>query len=158
MSGVSLVLAVLLLVFLLTNSHAKVTEDSQCRMGPLPRNIVIAATRSGYPGPMADPVVPPFQGTSAKVQQIGILKSVTGRKHILPLMGAQRERRRDTWLYYTFKDGNALIKLPVFYNKKDCTGEYGCDRISTNDTVFVEGYDEAYRAVVYSNSCFNYVT
>lgn len=116
---------------------------------------VIVATNS-YPGPTADPAVPPLRRQSYKFTQQGILKSQNNPNRLLPLMGRILHRSRDTWSYYTFKDGNNLMKLPIMYKKKNCTGEYGCDRIFSNDTVYVEGLDEPYTAIIYDNDCFRY--
>jgi hypothetical protein len=117
----------------------------------------IIITNASYPGAMSDPTVPPLVGQGCDFKQVGILKPLTKTRDILPLMGRVRQQRQDTWFYYTFKDGNTLVKLPIFYKKKDCTGEYGCDRLSTKDTVFVEGYAEPYQVVMYNSSCFNYL-
>jgi len=84
------------------------------------------------------------------------LKSEREPNNLLPLMGKIIHRSRDTWTYYTFKDGNNLMKLPIVHKKKNCTGEYGCDRIYSNDTVFVEGLDEPFTAVIYDNAYFRY--
>ena len=122
---------------------------------PMPQPTVIVATNP-YPGPTADPGVPPLRRQSYNFTQQGILKSQSNPNRLLPLMGRILHRSRDTWSYYTFKDGNNLMKLPIMYKKKNCTGEYGCDRIFSNDTVYVEGLDEPYTAIIYDNDCFRY--
>ena len=39
-----------------------------------------------------------------------------------------------------------MIKLPVVNRGKSCTGEYGCDNLQNGDTVYVEGYNDAFKA------------
>jgi hypothetical protein len=48
-------------------------------------------------------------------------------------------------------------KLPISVNGRSCTGEYGCDSISNGDTVYVEGYDDTFRATIYENATLNYI-
>jgi hypothetical protein len=48
-------------------------------------------------------------------------------------------------------------KLPLSFNGKSCTGEYGCDDINNGDNVFVEGYNDTFRVTIYENSLFNYI-
>jgi hypothetical protein len=77
---------------------------------------------------------------------------------ILPLMGRRNMAGRDKWQYYTISNtGNLNTKLPVSVNGKSCTGEYGCDDITNGDVVYVEGYNDTFKATIYENSLFNYI-
>ena len=116
----------------------------------------IIVTQAGYPGPMSNPSVPPLARDLPTYTQQGILKAKGGETIILPLMGHSIHRPRDKWTYFTYKDGSTLIKLPILYNKKNCMGEYGCDRLTTNDVVYVEGYDMPFEVVIYENDCHRY--
>ena len=96
--------------------------------------------------------------------QVGILtKSERGGKNdgqmILPLMGRNLRNGRDKWQYYTMTNGSGTIntKLPISVNGKSCTGEYGCDSISTGDVVYVEGYNDTFRATIYENALMRYL-
>lgn len=97
--------------------------------------------------------------------QIGILtKTVrTGNGTdplILPLFGRNLLNGRDKWQYYTVANSGGVAfnaKLPVSVNGRSCTGEYGCDSISNGDTVYVEGYDDTFRATIYENATMNYI-
>ena len=122
--------------------------------------------------PLTNPYVPPLrnndqirydlrpiatQSTNLEYKQIGIL--TRGDKEILPLMG-RRKTSRYKWQYYTIiggGNGNLQTKLPVSVNGKSCTGEYGCDEIYNNDTVYVEGYKDIFVATIYENNSFEYV-
>ncbi len=77
---------------------------------------------------------PPVRYGDMDFRQIGYLtnRDVAGR---LPLFGRQISRR-DKWTYYTMDGG---IKLPLKYNRRDCTQSPGCDSLSDRDTVEVEG-------------------
>jgi hypothetical protein len=101
------------------------------------------------------------RGSGMAYQQVGILTPMNGGGDglILPLMGRKWLNGRDKWQYYTMSNGmsNMSTKLPVSVNGKSCTGEYGCNSVSNGDTVYVEGYDETFRATIYENSTLNYI-
>ena len=121
-----------------------------------------------FPGPPPIPAAAGIpinvqtRGTGMGYQQVGILTRMVGKGHhgdmILPLMGRKIMTGRDKWQYYTISNtGNLNTKLPVSRNGKSCTNEYGCDDISNGDTVYVEGYNDTFRATVYENNMFNYI-
>lgn len=98
-------------------------------------------------------------------RQIGILTKNArdgrgGDPLILPLMGRNLLNGRDKWQYYTAANSGGMTfnaKLPVSVNGRSCTGEYGCDRVSNGDTVYVEGYEDTFRATIYENASMNYI-
>lgn len=92
-------------------------------------------------------------------RQIGILtrNSNNSSSDILPLMGRRQLTSRNKWQYYTMTGNNIQMKLPVSVNGKSCTGEYGCDEIFNNDTVFVEGFKDIFVATIYENNTFSYM-
>jgi hypothetical protein len=89
-------------------------------------------------------------------RQIGILTRQNGTEEILPLMGRRNMTSRDKWQYYTMTGNNIQMKLPLSVNGKSCTGEYGCNEIFNNDTVYVEGFKDVFVATVYENNTFSY--
>lgn len=102
------------------------------------------------------------RGLPTSYQQLGILTpsngSRSGDKMILPLMGRRTMSGRDKWQYYTISNsGNLNTKLPISVNGKSCTSEYGCDSIYNGDVVYVEGYNETFRATIYENNLFQYI-
>jgi len=107
----------------------------------------------------AIPVNIETRGLQTSYQQIGILTRVSGSKDMmLPLMGRRNMAGRDKWQYYTISNtGNFNTKLPVSVNGKSCTSEYGCDNINNGDIVYVEGYNDTFRATVYETSTFQYI-
>jgi hypothetical protein len=91
-------------------------------------------------------------------RQVGILTPLHGNKDkILPLMGRPLFVNRDNWQYYSMSDQNNSIKLPLRYKKKNCTNEYGCDKLYNGDIVFVEGYNEGFRVSTYENDTIRYL-
>jgi hypothetical protein len=90
-------------------------------------------------------------------RQIGILTRQNGSAEILPLMGRRKMTSRDKWQYYTMTGNNIQMKLPLSVNGKSCTGEYGCNEIFNNDTVYVEGFKDVFVATVYENNTFTYM-
>ena len=102
------------------------------------------------------------RGIPTSYQQLGILtpsnSSFNNEKTILPLMGRRSMTGRDKWQYYTMSNsGNINAKLPISVNGKSCTSEYGCDSIYNGDSVYVEGYNETFRATIYENNLFQYL-
>lgn len=97
------------------------------------------------------------QGENTSYKQIGILTRLNGKEMILPLMGRSLISNRDKWQFYTMSDTNNSVKLPVSNKGKSCTNEYGCDNIYNGDTVYVEGYNDAFKATVYENNNIRYI-
>jgi hypothetical protein len=115
-----------------------------------------------HPRNMADirgvPVNIRTQGYPSDYQQIGILNRGHNSDMILPLMGRRTLSGRDKWQYYTISNtGNVNTKLPVSLKGRSCTNEYGCDNINNGDVVYVEGYNDTFRATVYENNTFEYI-
>lgn len=90
-------------------------------------------------------------------RQVGLLTRVNGKETMLPLMGRPLQKNRDKWQFYTMSDKNNSVKLPISFRKKSCTSEYGCDNIYNGDTVYVEGYKDAFRATIYDNAVMEYL-
>ena len=97
------------------------------------------------------------QGVETDYRQVGILTRITGEETILPLMGRPLIYGRDTWNFYTMSDKNNMVKLPITFKNKNCSGEYGCDNISNGDTVYVEGYNDAFKVTMYENTTMRYI-
>jgi len=134
-------------------------------------NVIVIQTPSTYPGlgekekdtedTLTNVYVPPLrksQTSTQEYQQIGIL--TRNNNQILPLMGKRKNTSRYKWQYYTVVsgvNGNLQTKLPISVKGKSCTGEYGCDEIYNNDTVFVEGYKDIFTATIYENNTYAYI-
>ena len=99
------------------------------------------------------------RGLPTTYQQVGILNRTNDANDmILPLMGKRTMAGRDKWQYYTVSgSGNLNTRLPISVNGKNCTGEYGCDEIYNGDVVYVEGYNDTFRATIYENGTFQYI-
>jgi len=102
------------------------------------------------------------RGTGMGYQQVGILTrmSENGMKSdmILPLIGRKLMTGRDKWQYYTISNtGFINTKLPVSRNGKSCTNEYGCDDLYNGDIVYVQGYNDTFRATIYDNESYSYI-
>ena len=90
-------------------------------------------------------------------RQVGILTPLNGVNKILPLMGRPLFVNRDKWQYYTLSDQNNSIKLPVVKNGRSCTNEYGCDKLYNGDTIYVEGYNQAFKVTTYDTDTIKYL-
>jgi len=89
-------------------------------------------------------------------KQVGILTRVNGPNLILPLFGRMINTSRVKWQYYTMNESNNSIRLPINVKGRNGTDEYGVDELYSGDTVYVEGYDEVFKATIYKNSNFYY--
>lgn len=106
------------------------------------------------------PINVPTQGYNTQYAQLGILTRNNGGD-ILPLMGRRAITSRDKWQYYTVAGGgaggNLQTKLPVKVKGRSCSGEYGCEEIYNQDTVYVEGYQDEFVATIYESGLFSYL-
>jgi len=99
------------------------------------------------------------RGYESNYSQIGILTRENGESMILPLMGRRSSSGRDKHQYYTMTNtaGNINTKLPVSVKGRSCSSDMGCDEIYNHDTVYVEGYNDTFRATVYENALYSYI-
>ena len=97
------------------------------------------------------------QGVESTYRQVGILTRINGPETILPLMGRPLIAGRDTWNFYTMTDKNNMVKLPITFKNRNCSNQYGCDNVYNGDTVYVEGYNDAFRVTVYENNTMRYI-
>jgi hypothetical protein len=109
-------------------------------------------------GPAVMPINVSTQGTgTAAYRQVGILTRISGPETILPLMGRPLFRNRDKWQFYTISEKSNFIKLPISVKGRSCTNEYGCDNVYNGDTVYVEGYNDAFKVTAYDNAVMQYL-
>lgn len=94
------------------------------------------------------------QAVDTTYRQLGLLKN-GGR--VLPLMGRPLFTNRDKFQYYTMNDSNNQIKLPISYQGKSCTNEYGCNELMNGDNVYVEGLDGVFSVTMYDNATMRYL-
>lgn len=90
-------------------------------------------------------------------RQLGLLTATNSSGKVIPLMGRPLFVNRDKWQYFTNSDQQNSMRLPVSRSGKSCTNEYGCDKLFTGDTVYVEGINEAYRVTLYDNDTIKYL-
>jgi len=90
-------------------------------------------------------------------RQLGIMTSTNSKSKVIPLMGRPLFTNRDKWQYYTISNQHNNVKLPISRNGKSCTNEYGCDKLYDGDTIYVEGYNEPFKATVYDNDTMKYL-
>jgi len=117
-----------------------------------------------FPSNSSDPRGIPInintRGFDTSYRQIGILTrnvQVQGEEVILGIMGRPLYSNRSKWQYYTMNDKSNSIKLPMSHNGRSCTSEYGCDELMSGDTVYVEGYNDAFKVTIYENSQPRYI-
>lgn len=92
-------------------------------------------------------------------RQLGILTPLNGlsKDNILPLMGRPLFTSRDKWQYYTISNQHNNIKLPISFKGRSALNDYGVDQIYNGDTVYVEGYNDAFKATTYETDTIRYL-
>jgi hypothetical protein len=133
----------------------------------IPSNILqnpfIPPMRDGnyFPKNSSDPRGIPInirtRGFDSTYRQVGILTRNSGDETILALMGRPLDNARGQWQFYTMSDKHMSVKLPVSKNGRSCTGEYGCSDLFNGDTVYVEGYNDAFKVTIYENNTPTYI-
>jgi hypothetical protein len=98
------------------------------------------------------PINVPTRSVNSAYRQVGILTRVNGPETILSLMGRPLFPSQDKWQFYTMSDKNHSVKLPVTHKRRSCTSDQGCDNIYNGDTVYVEGYNDAFKATIYDTA------
>ena len=95
----------------------------------------------------------------AEYRQMGIITPLNGssKDSILPLMGRPLYTNRNKYQYYTISNQHNNVKLPVSVKGKSALDEYGVDELYNGDTVYVEGYNDAFKATIYSNNIMRYL-
>jgi len=92
----------------------------------------------------------PTQSYDTSYRQVGILSRNNEQDVIMGLFGLQMNRGRDLWQYYTTTEHG--IRLPISINGKSGSTEYGCDPVENGDMIYVEGYNDAFRATIYDDN------
>lgn len=92
-------------------------------------------------------------------RQMGIMTPLNGssKDNILPLMGRPLYTNRDKWQYYTISNQHNNVKLPISFKGRSALNDYGVDQIFSGDTVYVEGYNDAFKTTVYENDTIKYL-
>ena len=92
-------------------------------------------------------------------RQVGILtpKNGSSKDSIIPLMGRPIFTNRDKWQYYSTSNQHNNVKLPISRAGKSCTNEYGCPKIYNGDSIYVEGYNQAFKTTIYDNDTIKYI-
>ncbi len=111
----------------------------------------------GSSDPRGIPINISTRGFDSNYRQTGILTRLNGEETILPIMGRPLFSNRSKWQYYTMSDKSNAIKLPMSHNGRSCTGDYGCDELTSGDTIYVEGYKDAFKVTVYENDRPKYI-
>ena len=114
-------------------------------------------TGSSDPRELGLPINIPTSHMNTQYKQVGILTRKQGKDTILALFGRPVHSNRNKWQYYTMTDKNNMIKLPISRNGRSCTGEYGCDEVYNGDSVYVEGYQDAFDTTIYENGSMQYI-
>ena len=156
-----LAVSILIIIFFYVNvSNMMALQQSRTNV-----TIDVNEKRNDMSDVLLNPYTPPLRDNQllSSYRQVGILTPVNsigmGNNHdpvMLVLMGRPLYSNRDKWQFYAIAE-KSFIKLPLTRNGKSCTNEYGCDNIYNNETVIVEGYNDAFKATIYDNDTIRYM-
>ena len=92
-------------------------------------------------------------------RQVGIITPLNGTtsNNILPLMGRPLFTSRQKWQYYTISNQHNNVKLPISVKGRSALTDYGVDEVFNGDTVYVEGYNDAFKVTIYENDTIKYL-
>lgn len=102
------------------------------------------------------PINIPTRGLE-EYRQVGILTSLNDSKIVIPLYGRRTYVRSQHWNYYTLTNGYQSIQISVSNKNKDCSDEYGCEEIFSDDLVYIPAYNERFRTLMYKNNAPRYI-
>jgi hypothetical protein len=126
------------------------------------------------PNVLQNPYVPPLSdnryfvpinvstnigSVSTEYRQLGILLPLnsSNKDNILPLMGRPLFVNRQKYQYYTISNQHNNVKLPILVKGRSGTNEYGVDQIFDGDSVYIEGYNSAFKVSIYDNDTIKYL-
>jgi hypothetical protein len=92
-------------------------------------------------------------------RQVGIITPLNGTStnNILPLMGRPLFTSRQKWQYYTISNQHNNVKLPISVKGRSALTDYGVDEVFSGDTIYVEGYNDAFKVTIYENDTIKYL-
>ena len=127
----------------------------------------LSSVKAQQPSTQMPPQIPPRMPPGVPIniptrgmeeyRQLGILTSLSDSKIVIPLYGRRTYVRSQHWSYYTLTTGYQSIQISVSNKNKDCSDEYGCDEIYSDDLVYIPAYNENFRALMYKNNAPRYI-
>jgi hypothetical protein len=167
---------VLMILFLLFVSYLFYINTIETETETKTKTKIKIIERPSYPSKdvLLDPYIAPLKDERYQVpinistnigavdtnyRQLGILTPLNGvsKDNILPMMGRPLFTSRDKWQYYTISNQHNNVKLPISVKGKSALNDYGVDRVYNGDTIYVEGYNEAFKVTMYENDTIKYL-
>ena len=155
-STVIIIILLFALLALLTSKKYKNNDTPQYTQAQQPSVIVVDNSKEDRL-PVYPTKLPMYN--SSDYQQIGILTAEETDKEpiILPLYGRNIQNRSDRWQYYTATDKNNMMRLPLYYQGRDCEDDVGCNELYTGDQINIDIYkDRVFTVTVYRKDAPRY--
>jgi len=125
-----------------------VTDSISPRLEPTCPDVSVQIVQDSM-DTVRNPYAPPLKYNEDTYAQLGYLSN--GSTKLILFGKPASNPRRDKWYYYTSINN---IKLPVEINKRKCTVSPGCDSVSSNDKVIVDG--QTYTVNMYDTDLLYY--
>jgi Family of unknown function (DUF5755) len=92
-------------------------------------------------------------------RQMGILTPLnnSSKDNILQLMGRPLYVRRSKYQYYAISNQHNNVKLPISIKGRSGLNDNGVDELYNGDTVYVEGYQQAFKVTKYDDDTIKYL-
>lgn len=157
--SVIIIVVILFAILALLNKNKKsdMTYNSNVGVEQKPQVIVIDSSRENNKLPIYPNKLPRYN--SGDYQQVGILTAQETDKEpiVLPLYGRTIQNRSDRWQYYTATDKENMLRLPLYYQGRDCEDDVGCNELYTGDQITIDIYkDRVFTATVYRTEAPRY--
>lgn len=155
-STVIIIILLFALLALLTSTKYKDNDIQHTQSQQQPSVIVVDNSKEDRL-PVYPRKLPMYN--SNDYQQIGILTAQETDKEpiILPLYGRNIQNRSDRWQYYTATDKNNMMRLPLYYQGRDCEDDVGCNELYTGDQINIDIYkDRVFTVTVYRKDAPRY--
>ena len=132
------------------NVYSNTTTNAESRFSQAPEPLRFWQTGPDLRGALIPPGAIPInvstRGLPQAFQQSGIIKS---GDQILPLYGRQTAYRSDRYNYYTRTDSYNPVQLPIYYNRRDCMEDIGCEELFGGEAVKITGLGKEGNVQVY---------
>ena len=112
-----------------------------------------------YVPPGRVPINVATSAVETNYRQIGILTPLnnSSKDNILQLMGRPLYVRRSKYQYYAISNQHNNVKLPLSVKGRSALNDNGVDELYNGDTVYVEGYQQAFKVTKYDDDTIKYL-
>lgn len=155
----NIVIASFVYLFVTSNSYNQsIKNEKTLETHPIPPiNIIISKDLNNKQDERDGCIInEPTRGCPQQYQSIGTVSN-TEKTILMPLYGRQVYPGSSNWNYYCESNDFQKMKVGVHYQNKNCYSEYGCNSISSGDTVEVPEIGGIFTVNLHDNCIPRYI-